>query len=107
MPCRNRSEDCLNRLAGSARWTPHLTAQDPDTPAGTPAALALRRFGHSTGTVKPNASFPFTAPAVCLPRPRSEIAGPQGVQVTFTRMAAKASNSARMCTAILINTLTT
>ena len=52
-----------------------------------------------------NASFTFTAHAVYLPRPRIEIAGPQGVQATFDWMAAKATSPARMCTAVLVNTL--
>jgi hypothetical protein len=41
-----------------------------------------------------------------LPRPRIEIAGPQGVQASFDWQAAKATSPARMCTAVLINTLT-
>ena len=66
---------------------------------GTPCEL---EFNYSLGA---NASFTFTAHAVYLPRPRIEIAGPQGVQATFDWMAAKATSPARMCTAVLINTL--
>jgi hypothetical protein len=47
----------------------------------------------------------FTVHAVYLPRPRMEIAGPQGVQASFDWQAAKATSPARMCTAVLVNTL--
>jgi hypothetical protein len=67
---------------------------------GTPCEL---EFNYSLGA---NASFTFTAHAVYLPRPRIEIAGPQGVQATFDWMAAKAASPTRMCTAVLVNTLT-
>ncbi len=50
-------------------------------------------------------SFTFTAHAVYLPRPRIEIAGPQGVQASFDWQAARATSPARMCTAVLVNTL--
>ena len=66
---------------------------------GTPCEL---EFNYSLGA---NANFTFTAHAVYLPRPRIEIAGPQGVQATFDWMAAKATSPARMCTAVLVNTL--
>ena len=48
-------------------------------------------------------SFTFTVHAVYLPRPPIEIAGPQGVQATFDRQAARDSVVGRMCTATLIN----
>ncbi|TJZ89691.1 hypothetical protein FA743_17945 [Paracoccus gahaiensis] len=51
------------------------------------------------------ASFTFTAHAVYLPRPRIEIAGPQGVQASFDWQAAKATSPARMCSATLINSI--
>lgn len=66
---------------------------------GTPCELV---FGWSLGA---NASFTFTAHAVYLPRPRIEIQGPQGVQATFDWQAAKATSPARMCTAVLVNTI--
>ena len=65
-------------------------------------SLCELEFVYSLGA---NASFTFTAHAVYLPRPRIEIAGPQGVQATFDWMAAKATSPARMCTAVLVNTL--
>jgi hypothetical protein len=52
-----------------------------------------------------NASFTFTAHAVYLPRPRIEIPGPQGIQAIFNWQAAKAVSPARMCTAVLVNTV--
>jgi hypothetical protein len=48
-------------------------------------------------------SFTFTAHAVYLPRPRIEIAGPQGVQATFDWQAARDTGVGRMCTATLVN----
>lgn len=52
-------------------------------------------------------SLTFTAHAVYLPRPRIEIPGPQGIQATFDWQAAKATSPARMCTAVLVNTVAT
>ena len=52
-----------------------------------------------------NASFIFTAHAVYLPIPRIEIAGLQGVQASCNWQAAKALNPARMCMAVLVNTV--
>ena len=67
---------------------------------GTPCELV---FAWSLGA---NASCTFTAHAVYLPRPRIEIPGPQGIQATFDWQAAKATSPARMCTAVLVNTVT-
>lgn len=50
-------------------------------------------------------SFTFTAHAVYLPRPRIEIAGPQGVQASFDWQAARAGIPGRMCTAVLVNSV--
>jgi hypothetical protein len=50
-------------------------------------------------------SFTFTAHAVYLPRPRIEIAGPQGVQATFDWQAARDTGVGRMCTVTLVNDL--
>jgi hypothetical protein len=61
-------------------------------------------FNYSLGA---NASFTFTAHAVYLPIPRIEIAGPQGVQASFDWQAAKAASPARMCTAVLVNSVAT
>ncbi len=68
---------------------------------GTPCEL---EFVYSLGA---NASFTFTAHAVYLPIPRIEIAGPQGVQASFDWQAAKAASPARMCTAVLVNSVAT
>ena len=67
---------------------------------GTPCEL---EFAYSLGA---NASFTFTAHAVYLPVPRIEIPGPQGIQATFDWQAAKATSPTRMCTAVLVNTVT-
>jgi hypothetical protein len=48
-------------------------------------------------------SFELVAHAVYLPRPRVEIPGPQGVQVTFEWQAARDPVAGKMCTATLIN----
>jgi hypothetical protein len=66
---------------------------------GTPCELV---FAWSLGA---SASFTFTAHAVYLPRPRIEIPGPQGIQATFEWQAAKAASPARLCTAVLVNTV--
>jgi hypothetical protein len=48
----------------------------------------------------------LTAHAVYLPRPRVEIAGPQGIQATFDWQAALSADPGRMCTVVLTNTVT-
>ena len=50
-------------------------------------------------------SFTFTVHAVYLPRPRIEIAGPQGVQATFDWQAARDITLGHMCTATLVNNI--
>ena len=64
---------------------------------GDPCELS---FGY---TLPAGESFSLTAHAVYLPRPRIEIAGPQGVQASFDWQAARDPVLGRMCTAILIN----
>ena len=65
--------------------------------AGDPCEL---EFGYALPSGE---SFTFTAHAVYLPRPRIEIAGPQGVQATFDWQAARDDELGRMCTATLVN----
>ena len=65
--------------------------------AGDPVALA---FGYE---LPGGESFTFTVHAAYLSRPRREISGPGGVQVTFDWIAARAASPARMCTAVLVN----
>lgn len=48
-------------------------------------------------------SLTFTAHEVYLPRPRKEVSGPAGVQVTFDWQASKAASPGRMMTVALIN----
>ena len=57
-------------------------------------------FGYSLPSGE---SFALTVHAVFLPRPRIEIAGPQGVQASFDWQAALDPVEGRMCTAVLIN----
>ena len=65
--------------------------------AGDPCEL---EFGYALPSGE---SFTFTVHAVYLPRPRIEIAGPQGVQATFDWQAARDTGVGRMCTAFLVN----
>jgi hypothetical protein len=65
--------------------------------AGTPCELS---FSYSLSA---SASLTFVAHAVYLPRPRLQIAGPQGVLATFDWQAALAASPARMCTVTLVN----
>ncbi len=65
--------------------------------AGDPCELEFA-YGLASGE-----AFTFTAHAVYLPRPRIEIAGPQGVQASFDWQAARDAAVGRMCTATLVN----
>ena len=65
--------------------------------AGDPCELA---FGYALPSGE---SLTFTVHAVYLPRPRIEIAGPQGVQATFDWQAARDPTLGRMCTVTLVN----
>jgi hypothetical protein len=64
---------------------------------GEPCEL---EFGYALSSGE---SFTFTVHAVYLPRPRIEVAGPQGVQATFDWQAARDATLGRMCTATLVN----
>lgn len=65
--------------------------------AGGTCALAM------TYSIPSGPSLTFTAHAVTFSRPRREISGPGGVQVTFDWMASRAASPARMCTVVLSN----
>lgn len=67
--------------------------------SGAPCELV---FGFE---IDADTSFVLTAHAVYLPRPRVEISGPGGVQVSFEWQAALASSPTRMCTAVLKNSI--
>ncbi len=54
-------------------------------------------------TISANLKLVITAHEVHLPRPKTEISGPGGIQCTFAWQAAKASSPARMMTAVLTN----
>jgi len=68
---------------------------------GTACSLV---FGYE---ISPSVKLTFTAHEVYLPRPRKEVSGPAGVQVTFDWQAAKAVSPALMMTAVLINSVET
>lgn len=54
-------------------------------------------------TLPSGESFTLVAHEVYLPRPRREISGPQGVQVSFDWQAALDAGEGRMCTVTLVN----
>jgi hypothetical protein len=56
-------------------------------------------------TISAGVKLTLTAHEVYLPRPRKEVSGPAGVQVTFDWQAARASSPGRMMTAVLINSV--
>lgn len=64
---------------------------------GTPSEFS---FGYS---ISANARFELVAHAVYLPRPRIQLEGPTGVQVTFAWQAAIDGAMGRMATATLVN----
>jgi hypothetical protein len=66
---------------------------------GAPCSLS---FGYALPSGE---SLTLTAHAVYLPRPRIEIAGPQGVQATFDWQAARDATLGRMCTVTLVNSV--
>ncbi len=88
---------------GLAALTGRIEARFADTTLitqaidGAPCELAF-------GWVLPSGeSLTLTAHAVYLPRPRIEIAGPQGIQATFDWQEARVPTLGRMCTASLVN----
>lgn len=58
-----------------------------------------------TWSLGANASLSFTAHSVFLPVPRRPITGAAGIEVSFDWQAARAASPARMCTAVLTNTV--
>lgn len=91
---------------GMARLTGRMDVRFADTIlldqaiAGDPCSL---RFGW---TLAAGVSLVIEAHAVYLPRPRREIPGPQGIQVSFDWQAARAVDPARMATVTLTNDVT-
>lgn len=88
---------------GMARLMGRIDARFADTTLlqqaidGDPAALT---FGWALPSGE---SLTIAAHAVYLPRPRREIAGPQGVQASFEWQAALDPVEGRMCTVTLVN----
>jgi hypothetical protein len=58
-----------------------------------------------TWSLGANASLAFTAHSVFLPVPKRPVQGPGGVEASFDWQAALATSPARMCTAVLTNTV--
>lgn len=58
-----------------------------------------------TWSLGANASLSFTAHSVFLPVPKRPVQGPGGVEASFDWQAALATSPARMCTAVLTNTV--
>lgn len=67
--------------------------------AGQPCELV---FSHA---ISPSQQFSFTAHAVYLERPGIPLEGPEGIQVEYSFMAARAVSPARLCTAVLTNSV--
>lgn len=65
--------------------------------AGTACEL---KFSYSLGA---DVNLDVTVPEVFLPRPRVEIPGPQGIQVTFDWIASKDPTTGKLCTVVLEN----
>lgn len=84
-----------------------LTARFADTTLIDQAASGASCELEFSYVIDANNSFKMTAHAVYLPSPRVQVEGPQGVQVTFDWQAAKATSPARMCTAVLVNSVAT
>jgi hypothetical protein len=78
-------------------WIKSRSCRSGWTSRGTPCELT---FGYALPSGE---SLTLTAHAVYLPRPRIEIAGPQGVQATFDWQAARDSVLGRMATITLVN----
>lgn len=66
---------------------------------GTPCELEF------SWTIDANRALKLTAHAVYLPVPRTEITGPGGIQATYDWQAAQATSPARLCTAVLTNSV--
>jgi len=65
--------------------------------AGTPVAFQF------TYSISASASLTIAIPRVFLPKPKREIPGPRGVQVTFEWHAAQQADGSEMLTATLVN----
>lgn len=97
--CVDGFDPMLASLGGS------LVARITDTTMLTQAingAPCELKFAYDLGA---NAKFELTAHAVYLPQPKAPIEGPGGVQVTFDWQGALATSPARLCTAVLTNTV--
>ncbi|MFP1646466.1 phage tail tube protein [Pontitalea aquivivens] len=90
---------------GMAALTGSLEVRFADTVLLTQAVNGTECELEFAYTLASGESFTLTAHAVHLPKPRIEIAGPQGIQASFDWQAAKGISPARMCTAVLVNDL--
>lgn len=82
-----------------------ITARLADTTLIDQAANGTSCSIELSWTIDANRSLVLTAHEVYLPRPRTPIPGPQGLQVEFAFQGAKATSPARMFTAVLTNSI--
>lgn len=88
---------------GVASLSGSITMRFADTTMLTQAINGTACALEWSWTISATQKLVLTAHSVFLPRPRTQISGPGGVDVTFDFMAAKASSPARMFTAVLTN----
>jgi hypothetical protein len=88
-----------------ASLTGRIVARFADTTLLTQAINGASCEIVSLYSLGANAQFQFTAHAVYLPRPKIAVEGPNGIRAEFEWQAAKAVSPARMCTAVLTNTV--
>lgn len=92
-------------MAGMASLKGKMVTRFADTVLKTQALNGQACDLEFNWTIGANASLKLTAHAVYLPVPRVEIPGPQGIQAEFDWQGALAVSPARMCTAVLVNTV--
>ena len=90
---------------GMASLTGKIVSRFADTTLRTQALNGAPCELEFSWTIGANASLKLTAHAVYLPVPKVEIPGPQGLQAEFDWQAAQAASPARLCTAVLVNTV--
>ena len=88
-----------------AAFTGHIVVRFADQTLVTQAINGEACTLEFEYSIASGAGLKLTAHAVFLPRPRIEIAGPQGIQATFDWQAALAADPGRMCTVVLTNTV--
>jgi hypothetical protein len=91
---------------GGAMMNGTIMARFADTTLFDQAAAGAACSLEFSWVISASASLTITAHEVYLPRPKIEIPGPGGIRAEFAWQAAKATSPARMCTAVLVNSVT-